>query len=294
MGAPLFGMSTHLFHGERLSRAHVDALAASGWPAIEVFATRTHFDYRDPQAATDLAGWLRDANASAISMHAPICESLTNGAWGRSYSNASADPARRRKAVDEAGAAVRAAADLGCRILVVHLGLPMSQLAAPDDNDAGAARRSVEELAELTSRRGLRLALEVMPNALSTPAGLVDVLNVLGGDLEIGDAGICLDVGHAHVLGDIGDAVEIVSGHLLTTHLHDNRKKTDDHLVPFQGSINWSETLMVLQKVGYDGPLVFEVADHGDAGGVLARATDARGRLAALLHEDWLTTFEEQ
>ena len=42
-------------------------------------------------------------------------------------------------------------------------------------------------------------------------------------------------------MGDLVDAIEAVAGHLVTTHLHDNRRKSDDHLVPFEGAIDWAE-----------------------------------------------------
>ena len=39
-----FGVSTHLYHGQRLSRDHLLEIAAHGFEAVEVFATRTHFN----------------------------------------------------------------------------------------------------------------------------------------------------------------------------------------------------------------------------------------------------------
>jgi hypothetical protein len=40
------------------SREHVVHIAAHGFETIELFATRAHFDYRDPGAAPQLAEWL--------------------------------------------------------------------------------------------------------------------------------------------------------------------------------------------------------------------------------------------
>ena len=42
-----FGISTHLYHDQRLSRDHLAQIAAHGFEAVEVFATRSHFDYHD-------------------------------------------------------------------------------------------------------------------------------------------------------------------------------------------------------------------------------------------------------
>ena len=80
-------------------------------------------------------------------------------------------------------------------------------------------------------------------------------------------------------MGDVGEAIEEMSGHLLTTHVHDNRRRADDHLPPFAGSIDWDVAMMETQKIGYDGVLMFEVADTGDAAATLQRCADARERL---------------
>ena len=60
-----FGLSTHLFHDQRLARGHLEAIAAHGFAGIELFATRTHFDYHDPAAAEQLARWLEDTRLPA-------------------------------------------------------------------------------------------------------------------------------------------------------------------------------------------------------------------------------------
>ena len=73
----------------------------------------------------------------------------------------------------------------------------------------------------------MRLALEVIPNALSTPKRSCRSSRTTS---KARDVGICMDVGHAFLMGDLGDAIEACSGHLITTHLHDNDGKTDDHL----------------------------------------------------------------
>jgi sugar phosphate isomerase/epimerase len=109
------------------------------------------------------------------------------------------------------------------------------------------------------------------------------------------DLGICMDVGHAHILGDTADAIETASEYLITTHIHDNRRQSDDHLVPFQGSINWDATIMALEKIGYDGVLMYEVKDAESPRAVLERAVAARKRLETLMSESsQLSAFSTQ
>jgi len=277
-----FGLSTHLFHAERLTRAHIDRIAAAGFDAVELFATRTHFDYHDDQHIADLAAWLDAAGVSPLSVHLPISEGLTGGVWGRPYSTASSQRQARETALEETRAAIRAGVGLGCTTGVLHVGLP-DGLESPDGEDTqAAARDSVVTLAQAANTAGLRLALEVIPNALSTPNALAQLF---GGDLDLGATGVCLDFAHAHMRGGVVDAVEILSGHIITTHVHDNHGRSDDHLVPFDGTIDWPAAMTAVTKVGYAGPLIFEVAALDDADRSLARTVDARLRLQHILDE---------
>jgi sugar phosphate isomerase/epimerase len=281
VSSPRFGVSTHLFHDQRLDRDHLVEVAAHGFELIEVFATRTHFDYHDGAAVRALAEWLEDTRLTLNSLHAPVTTSFKNDQWGEAFSNAATDDERRHKAMAEAEAALAVAQTIPFRHLIVHLGIPDAAKPASGDNVRDAARRSVEALHDMTERAGVRLALEVIPNALSTPEALVSLIE---NDLEGLSVGICMDVGHAHIMGDLNDAIECCSGHIVTTHLHDNRRKTDDHLAPGEGSIDWAATLMELQKVGYDGAWIFEVANTSNVKAVLQKAQQARRRFEELLN----------
>jgi sugar phosphate isomerase/epimerase len=101
-----------------------------------------------------------------------------------------------------------------------------------------------------------------------------------------------MDVGHAFMMGDLGDAIETCAEHLVTTHLHDNKRTSDDHLAPGEGSIDWPATLMALQKIGYEGAWMFEVANTSTPQAVLQKAEKARRRFDDLLISE--RTFDER
>jgi sugar phosphate isomerase/epimerase len=276
--SPVFGISTHLFHAQRLDRDHLVEVAAHGFEAVELYATRTHFDYHDAAAAAALREWLDDTRLSLHSVHAPTSAGYTGGRWGETITIGATDEARRKRAVDEARAALGVARVVPFQFLVLHLGFPAPR---PADNGRDAVRRSVEELHESAQEAGVRLALELIPNTISTATSLVRWLEV---DLEIERAGICLDVGHANLVGDVVEAIEECSGHILTTHLHDNRGKSDDHLVPGQGAIDWDAAMLAFQKVGYDGAWIFELAPSATPAASLERARKARHTFDELLN----------
>jgi len=276
VGKRQFGVSTHLYHAQRLCRDHLLEIAAQGFECVEVYATRTHFDYHNPAAVADLQQWLGEAGLELCSIHAPTAEGFTGGRWSGSLSLASAAPEARAHAVSETEKALHIARRIPAAVLVAHLGIPRTQT-GPGDSRA-AARRSVEELLRIAEPLGVRIAVEVIPNELSRAGSVVHFI-----EDDLDGVGICLDFGHAHLDGDVIDAVETVSEHLIATHLHDNRGRRDDHLLPFDGTIDWAGTLLAVQKVGYEGPFVFEVVPNGSTKETLARARAARQRIETIM-----------
>jgi len=282
-----YGVSTHLFHNHRLSRDHLLEIAAHGFELVEVFATRSHFDYHNPAAVADLQQWLAEAGLELRSIHAPIAERFTGGRWNGTLSIASVDVEARARAVGEAERALHIARRIAVPVLVVHLGIPRSQPRDPEigaQDTRAAARRSVEELMRLAQPLGVQIAVEVLPNELSRAGSLVHFVE---DDVKLDDlgaeAGICLDFGHAHMDGDVVDAIETVSEHLIATHVHDNGGRSDDHLLPFDGTIDWAAALTAVQKIGYDRPFMLELNARRSTRETLARARLARQRMEQFL-----------
>lgn len=255
-------------------------IGAAGFDCIELFATRTHFDYHSTNAIADLQGWLAESGLQLHSVHAPVGESFAGGRWGPVLTLASPEAAVRQRALDEAERALHIARRLPFKVLVVHLGVPRTPQSAPGQNSRDAARRSVEALAKLAEPLGVSIAVEIIPNELSQSGSLVHFVESLADGLRVG---ICLDFGHAHMMGDVVDVIETVSEHLITTHVHDNRGRTDDHLIPFEGTLDWAAALTATQKVGYDGAWLFEVASQGPARLTLQKLREARGRLERMI-----------
>jgi sugar phosphate isomerase/epimerase len=274
-----FGISTHLYREQPLRREHLAEIAGHGFEAIELFATRTHFDYRDPAALENLATWLSETGLRLNSVHAPIGHGFAKGDVVSPLSVALSDNAARLLAVREVDAALQIARRVPFGTLVVHLGTPAAQ-STPGDNSRAAATRSADEICRLAEPLGIRVAFEVIPNNLS---GVIELVKLLERDLEAPHAGICMDFGHAHLMGDVADAVEMAAEHLMTTHVHDNRGRSDDHLAPYLGSIDWDAALVTMQKIGYEGTYVMELADAGSPASVLQQARRARERFERTL-----------
>ena len=71
--------------------------------------------------------------------------------------------------------------------------------------------------------------------------------------------GICLDTGHAAIVGvEIGDAVRACGKYLRCLHTHDNNGAEDQHNLPYYGTINWDSFTDALAEINYDGSISLE------------------------------------
>lgn len=251
-------------------------IGAAGFDRVELFATEAHIAYRNPAALADIRAWTAEAGLELDSVHAPVAASFAGGRWVDTLSLASPDRDARERACSEAQRALEIARYIPFRAFIVHLGWPR-----PSENSRDAARRSVNELCEAAEPLGVTIAVEVLQNELSRASSLVHFVDDA---LDTDAARICLDMGHAHAEGDLVDAIETVSEHLAAVHMNDNRGRHDEHLVPFEGSIDWAAALTAIQKVGYDGTLMFELAPaRGPTRDTLRKAANAREKMQRLL-----------
>jgi sugar phosphate isomerase/epimerase len=121
--------------------------------------------------------------------------------------------------------------------------------------------------------RGVTMAIENTPGEMATPLNLKNFLE----QTRLTSVKICFDAGHAHLEGGVPEALETIRDYVATTHLHDNRGERDDHLLPYEGTIDWSATLAALPP---DAPMTLELKEPATAAGsteVQAFAETLRG-----------------
>lgn len=74
--------------------------------------------------------------------------------------------------------------------------------------------------------------------------------------------GICYDSGHANVNNNNGHGRAMLKkfGHRLKAlHLHDNDGSGDQHIMPFDGNIDWADLMAEIKNTGYTGPTTLEL-----------------------------------
>jgi len=249
-------VSTYLFVKERLHPGILDSLVRSGVQAVEIFAARQHLDYANrKQHVKEIAEWFRGSGVPLNSVHSPL---YADYEWGRAgappLNVASTDRASRIEAMDEIKRSLEIAEQIPFRFLVQHLGTPNESF---DEKKFEAAMTSIEHLRAFAKPLGVRILLENIPNELSTPDRLVEMIHLAHFD----DVGVCFDFGHAHMMGAVSEAFEILRSHIRSTHVHDNDKLKDSHLWPGQGTIDWKEAIELLRSAPQKPPLLLELGE---------------------------------
>lgn len=249
-------LSTYRFIKQPLAPAVLAEIARAGIKSIEVFCAPVHFVYRSPQGLREFAGALQDNGLSLHSMHSPTERELSPGREsGVPISICDPERIRRVDAVDEVKRVLEVAERIPFRFLVQHLGHghDTKSFRAID-----AAFNSLEHLSIFAKERGVTIALENTPSEFGSPEALCQLIQ----ETHLRDLKFCFDTGHAHMEEGISKSMELMRERIVTTHVHDNHGEKDEHLLPFEGSVDWDETLRALANLPQTPDIVLELKEQ--------------------------------
>jgi sugar phosphate isomerase/epimerase len=261
-------LSTYMFVSRRLTTELLGQIAESGFEALEIFATRGHFDYTTRQEIQSIASALSQHGLVLASLHAPTSRDLSaTREGGTPLSITEVERVRRIEAMDELKRVIDVAEDLPYSRLILHMGGPR-ETADPRKRDA--AFSSLEHLVLHAHHRGVIIAVENTTSEMGAPPYLrafVDETRLTGLRFNF-------DIGHAHVAdGPESERIEKAFAPLrelaVSAHIHDNHGDKDEHLPPYEGSIDWESAVKILktaaepdlaltlelkEKTGHDAP----------------------------------------
>jgi len=148
---------------------------------------------------------------------------------------------------------------IGSPNVVMHFAFDHDVLNDRDRKDAYYATlyRSLDELRGDCERSGVRLAIENLPGG-SLDHTMEHLDRVLEHYPET-MIGLCYDSGHAQLV-DKGrfTILEAFRSRLVTTHLNDNRAIRDEHLLPWDGNIDWERLTTLIADSPCPAPFNFE------------------------------------
>jgi L-ribulose-5-phosphate 3-epimerase len=119
----------------------------------------------------------------------------------------------------------------------------------PPLNRVGLDR--LQRLAAVAAKHQINIALE----NLRRP----EYLDFIYTNIHSGRLGFCYDSGHENCYSQGTDLLAQYGSKLMALHLHDNDGSADQHLIPGEGSIDWSHLKQRLRGTGYQGAIALEV-----------------------------------
>ncbi len=160
---------------------------------------------------------------------------------------------------------VNEAAIDGVRNLIIHL----QERDAPPANDLGIER--IKRLVGAAEECGVTIAIENIH--------LHSYLTYVFERVVSPNLGFCYDAGHRNCNEPNVDLLSMFGDKLVALHLHDNNGSGDQHLIPFEGKIDWQEQMAKIAATGYTGSTTLECTAGGPGS-----TTPNNSRSA----EDWL------
>ena len=283
-------LSTYLFISRKLTPELIGQISEGGFNALEIFCSRAHFDYATKQEVRALAALLEANHMRLDSLHAPTSkDSSATRESGQPLSICEVEKVRRIEAMDEFKRAIDVSDDLRFSRMVLHMG-GSRETADPRKRDA--AFSTLEHLVLHAHHAGVTLVVENTTSEMGDPAYLrafVDETRLTGLRFNF-------DVGHAN-LAD-GPAEERLEKSfapmkelVLSMHLHDNHGDKDEHLLPYEGSIDWKAAIPLLKSApNGNGPLpvVLELKEKfGTEAPPVPEQLDAARAAFARFEQEW-------
>jgi len=246
-----FGISTMSLEDYQLDKK-VSFLKEAGITHIEVKPKEGHFSFREPRYLDEMKRKFKKNNIEVVSMHMP-----TNG-----VDISLIEEYERVWSVREIEKTALALLRLGGSILVVHPGSKIK------DKNMRKKRReksekSLEEILKFCEYWEIKVALE---NTLPGKTGdnINEILELVK-KFNSKYLGICLDTGHCNITSslyhhaNVVDCLPKIKDYLCHLHVHDNLGKNDEHLLPYEGSIDWEGFMNALKCIEYKGTFMFEL-----------------------------------
>jgi len=254
-------LSTYLFVSHKLTPELLAQISFNGFSALEVFCSRAHFDYGSKQEIQALASALEANRMTLSSLHAPTSRDLSaTRESGTPLSICEVERVRRIEAMDELKRAIDVSEELRFSRMVLHMG-GTRETADPRKRDA--AFSSLEHLVLHAHHAGVTLAMENTTSEMGDPAYLRSFVD----ETRLTGLRFNFDIGHAHLAdGPAEERLEKSFAPLreltASVHLHDNHAEKDEHLPPYDGTIDWNAAIALLKTAPLeDLPVVLELKE---------------------------------
>ncbi len=240
----IYGISTHVMAKESLTGEHLDRIADAGFDTIELFANSSQIDFNTPAVLREIAGAINRNQLYVNSVHTPFYASLEELYKGHFLDISSTDETLRKQSVEEI---------IKCLALATYIDVDYFVLHFPGTENLDTLMKSIDQLHTVSEQLKTKLCFENVPGKTTGVSHIVHFLE----EKQI-PFGICFDIGHSYIAGQMLEDIKEFGVHFYTTHIHDNDGIHDLHQIPFEGNVPWEKAIAAFQEVDYKWGFIME------------------------------------
>ena len=123
----------------------------------------------------------------------------------------------------------------------------------PPYNEIGLNR--IKKIIEKAENKNVYVAFENLRR--------LEYLDYIMTNIDSPHAVFCYDSGHQNCWNPDIDILNKYGPRLRSLHLNDNDSTDDQHLLPFEGTLNWEYTMKKIAQTGYSGTISMETENVG-------------------------------
>jgi sugar phosphate isomerase/epimerase len=281
-------LSTYIFVSRKLTRELLGQIAEADFHGLEIFCSRSHFDYTSKSEVQEMGRALADNRLKLASLHAPTSRDLSaTREGGQPLSICEVERVRRIEAMDELKRAIDVAEEVPFSRMIFHMGGPRE---TSDPRKRDAAFSSLEHLILHARHVGVTICVENTTSEMGAPSYLRSFVD----ETRLAGLRFNFDIGHAHLADGaeenrIAESFEPLRELVTGVHVHDNHGEKDEHLPPYEGTIDWAAAVKLLKTApDVNLPLTLELKEKIGPEAPSTREQLGAGRKSLdRLEEEW-------
>ncbi len=240
----MLSLTTDYMTGLGCPEPYLRRIAAHGFTHVHwCHQWNTDFLYAEPEIDA-IQGWMCDYHLGLTDVHASD---------GQEKNWLSLVEYERLAGIELVVNRMHFARRLGSDVIIMHMPTaPVDALEA--DQFWGRLRRTLDALEPESRRYGVRIAIE--NGGPGHPDSIAPVFEMYPADY----IGLCYDCGHGNLAGDGLDWLDKLGNRLLAMHLHDNDGLSDQHKLPFTGTVDWQRLTRLIAKSTYNKWISLELS----------------------------------
>ena len=256
--------STNAFTRHTLAEA-IECIGRLGYAGVEILADKPHW-YPDKFNAADaerVVGMLEKARLGVSNVNA----NCTFGYWKDAPpepffepSLISPDARLRADRIRMIQNTLQFAKGIGAENISITSGKALPTM--PPEVAMKQLKESLGPVLEAAEKSKVRVGIECEPLLfIEWAQELRELIDRLGSKM----LGANLDIGHSVVMGeDVAGALKLLNGRVWNCHIEDLPGRKHYHLIPGQGTVDWSGLKDALKAVKYDRFLTVELYTYPD------------------------------